>query len=200
MTFDPTTDFDPAMMTPTSTTVLWEGSSKDLMNTATGGRVTNASYKLTEDGIHFASGVISNHEEIVPLWAIRDVDLKQGWSQKARHVGDLNLKIDDSAAANYGQLNLQLKSISDPQSVRGTILKQANEVRTFWNERRQQLTLERQRAGASQINTAPPPAQDPAPAAPQDDLMAQLDRLGNMKQAGLLTDEEFAAAKAKLLT
>ena len=41
-----------------------------------------------------------------------------------------------------------------------------------------------------------PPA---APAAPADDSMAQLKQLADMKTSGLLTDEEFAAAKAKLL-
>ena len=35
---------------------------------------------------------------------------------------------------------------------------------------------------------------------PSDDLMAQLLQLAQMKEAGLLTEEEFAAAKAKLLT
>lgn len=70
----------------------------------------------------------------------------RGWSQKARHVGDLTLKIDDAAAATYGQLDLQLKSVPGPQAVRAVILKQANEVRTFWNNRRQQLHVERQRA------------------------------------------------------
>jgi hypothetical protein len=47
---------------------------------------------------------------------------------------------------------------------------------------------------------APPPA--PAPAAPPaggEDLMAQLRQLGELKAAGVLTEEEFAAAKAKLL-
>ena len=44
---------------------------------------------------------------------------------------------------------------------------------------------------------APPPA--PAPAAGGDDLMAKLQQLTQLKQAGALTDEEFAAAKAKLL-
>lgn len=33
----------------------------------------------------------------------------------------------------------------------------------------------------------------------QDDLSAQLNRLSSMRQSGQLTDEEFAAAKAKLL-
>ncbi len=49
---------------------------------------------------------------------------------------------------------------------------------------------------------APPPQQyapEPAPA-PQDDMIAQLERLGNLRAQGLLTDEEFAAAKAKLLS
>jgi hypothetical protein len=41
----------------------------------------------------------------------------------------------------------------------------------------------------------------PAPAAPPaDDVLGQLQRLADMKTAGLLTDEEFAAAKAKLLS
>jgi len=43
-----------------------------------------------------------------------------------------------------------------------------------------------------------PPPQEYAPA-PQDDMIAQLERLGALKAQGLLTDEEFAAAKQKLL-
>ncbi|MFD6135669.1 SHOCT domain-containing protein [Isoptericola sp. NPDC056618] len=39
-----------------------------------------------------------------------------------------------------------------------------------------------------------------APAAPaEDDLIAQLKQLGDLKAAGILSDAEFAAAKAKLL-
>lgn len=41
----------------------------------------------------------------------------------------------------------------------------------------------------------------PAPAADDDgDLLAELEKLGSLKASGLLTDEEFAAAKAKLLS
>jgi hypothetical protein len=35
--------------------------------------------------------------------------------------------------------------------------------------------------------------------APQDDMIKQLERLGALKAQGLLTEEEFAAAKQKLL-
>jgi Short C-terminal domain len=39
----------------------------------------------------------------------------------------------------------------------------------------------------------------PAPAAGGDDFMAKLQQLAQLNQAGVLSDEEFAAAKAKLL-
>ena len=43
---------------------------------------------------------------------------------------------------------------------------------------------------------APPP---PAAAAPVDDANAQLQNLAQLHTQGVLTDEEFAAAKAKIL-
>jgi hypothetical protein len=55
---------------------------------------------------------------------------------------------------------------------------------------------QQQQAGAA-------PAYAPAPAAAEagvsDDTVAQLERLGKLKEEGILTDEEFAAQKAKLL-
>ena len=62
-------------------------------------------------------------------------------------------------------------------------------------------------ATAQQQYYAPPPPQEqyyppqPAPAAlpSQDDMTAQLERLGALHAQGVLTDEEFAAAKQKLL-
>jgi hypothetical protein len=39
----------------------------------------------------------------------------------------------------------------------------------------------------------------PEPVADEDDLTEKLDRLTAMKQRGQLTDDEYAAAKAKLL-
>ncbi|MDO8736731.1 MAG: SHOCT domain-containing protein [Thermoleophilia bacterium] len=44
---------------------------------------------------------------------------------------------------------------------------------------------------------APPPAA--APAAGEGDSLAQLERLGQLKAQGILTEEEFSAAKAKVL-
>ena len=48
-------------------------------------------------------------------------------------------------------------------------------------------------------NAAAPQAPPPPPAAPQDDMISQLQKLGDLHEQGILTDEEFAAQKAKLL-
>jgi len=43
------------------------------------------------------------------------------------------------------------------------------------------------------------PQYQQAPPEPQDDATAQLQNLANLHTQGVLTDEEFAAAKAKIL-
>ena len=43
------------------------------------------------------------------------------------------------------------------------------------------------------------PAPSPAPVAPQADPIAQLKELAALKEQGVLSDEEFAAQKAKIL-
>jgi hypothetical protein len=55
----------------------------------------------------------------------------------------------------------------------------------------QEMQREQQYAAA-----APPP---PPPAAPADDMIAQLKELASLKEQGILTDEEFAAQKARIL-
>jgi hypothetical protein len=57
---------------------------------------------------------------------------------------------------------------------------------------------QQQQAGAQQAYAAPPQAV-PGAGGVSDDTVAQLERLGKLKQEGILTDEEFAAQKAKLL-
>jgi membrane protease subunit (stomatin/prohibitin family) len=64
------------------------------------------------------------------------------------------------------------------------------------NKQEQKAASQQQAAAAQQQAAAAPPA--PAPSA-TDDAMAQIQKLGELKAAGLLTDEEFAAAKAKVL-
>jgi hypothetical protein len=56
-----------------------------------------------------------------------------------------------------------------------------------------------QQAYAQQQAYAPPPPPQQAAAPAQDDMLTQLQKLGELKAAGVLTEEEFAAQKAKIL-
>lgn len=58
---------------------------------------------------------------------------------------------------------------------------------------------QKQAASQPQAYEQAPPAPAAAPAADGGDITGELQKLVEMKNSGLLTDEEFAAAKAKLL-
>ena len=56
-----------------------------------------------------------------------------------------------------------------------------------------------QYAPPQQQYAPPPPPPAAAPAATGESVIDQLQKLGDLKQQGILTDAEFAAEKAKLL-
>jgi hemolysin activation/secretion protein len=65
-----------------------------------------------------------------------------------------------------------------------------------------QIAADRNAAYQEDVQQQAPPPPPPAPvaAAPAEETPAdQITRLGELKAQGLLTDEEFAAAKAKVL-
>lgn len=62
-----------------------------------------------------------------------------------------------------------------------------------------QAQVEQLQAQEAQAQIPVAPAPTPA-ASVQDDLIAKLTQLGELHSAGILTDEEFAAAKAKALS
>ncbi|MGZ4704229.1 MAG: SHOCT domain-containing protein [Acidimicrobiales bacterium] len=66
------------------------------------------------------------------------------------------------------------------------------------NEQAQEAYAATQQAPVPQY-APPPPAPAPAPAAPVASGTADLDHLVELHNSGALSDEEFSAAKAKLL-
>jgi hypothetical protein len=67
-----------------------------------------------------------------------------------------------------------------------------------WSDQADAQAYQEEQAAATQAQyAAPPPA---APAAPSEsDQLGQLKELGELRAAGVLTEEEFAAQKAKIL-
>lgn len=93
-----------------------------------------------------------------------------------------------------------LGTVAQTAVIAGTAQMTANAV----NSRSQQ------RAAAVPPQAAPPPQPPPpppappappaaAPASPEVDLVAGLSRLAHLRDSGALTEEEFQAAKARLL-
>ncbi|SDT07487.1 SHOCT domain-containing protein [Jiangella sp. DSM 45060] len=98
-----------------------------------------------------------------------------------------------------------LRGMARTAVVAGTATAVSNRVSRRQAERWQQQDYEQQAQYEQQARAAyaaqPPPAPAPAaPAAPAEDSLAdQLSRLADLKAQGVLSDEEFAAAKARLL-
>jgi Short C-terminal domain len=85
-----------------------------------------------------------------------------------------------------------LRGVARTAVVAGTATAVSNRVSRRQANRWQQQEYEQQ---PPEPQYAPPP---PA-AAPAPDPIAQLKELGELKQQGILTEEEFAAQKAKIL-
>jgi Short C-terminal domain len=71
-----------------------------------------------------------------------------------------------------------------------------------WSQQDEQQQAEQQQAQQQQAEQqqAPPAPAAPAPSAGSSDRIAQLQQLADLKNQGILTDEEFAAEKAKILS
>jgi hypothetical protein len=89
-----------------------------------------------------------------------------------------------------------LRGVVRTAAVAGTATAVSNRVSRRQAERwERQGYYDQQQQPEPQYEQAPPP---PA-AAPAPDPIEQLKQLGELKQQGILTDEEFAAQKAKIL-
>ena len=94
-----------------------------------------------------------------------------------------------------------LRGVARTAVVAGTATAVSNRVSRRqgdrWATEQDAAAYQEQRYQQQAYQQAPPP---PPPAAPAgDDMLDQLKQLGELHDAGVLTDEEFAAQKAKIL-
>ena len=188
---------------------LWWGESKGGATGAAG--VAKARYRITKDRIWIESGLLGTTTESVPLWSVRDMDIRQAVWQRGKDVGDLVLGLDDPA---YGvhQDTFSLTAMPEPgTTTSGQVVLDNIEgphsvydlLAPLVSEARRKKTVERQTQYVHNVTPGmayPPQPAAPAPAAAAaPDPIEQLRRLGELRDAGILTEEEFAAQKAKLL-
>lgn len=68
-----------------------------------------------------------------------------------------------------------------------------------WSEKDQQAQAQQQATYDQGVADAQAVQPAPAAAPPAEDPIQQIEKLGKLKQEGLLTEEEFSAQKAKIL-
>lgn len=107
----------------TSQPTLWEGAPQTLTSAATGGRMAPR-YRVTSSHLFVESGVLTTNSQQLALADVRDVDLRQSMTQKARGIGDVTVHTNTPAGS------IVLESIKDPKAVRDIINRAANEART----------------------------------------------------------------------
>lgn len=193
---------------------LWFGESKGVATSAVG--TAKAHYRITRDRIWIESGLLGTKSESVPLWAVKDIDVRVAVWQQGKDVGDVVLTLEDpsygtndagmfsmTGVPEHGRTNGQvvLDNIESPHRVVEILSPLISEARTKKTIERQSQYVHMQPPvggmyGAPVAAPAPPPN---ASAPPQGDMVEQLRKLGELRDAGVLTEEEFAAQKAKLL-
>ena len=92
-----------------------------------------------------------------------------------------------------------LRGVARTAVVAGTATAVSNRVSRRQAGRWAAQEQPQQYAPAPQQYEAPPPPPPSAPAPAMDDKLAQLKELGELKEAGVLTETEFAVQKDRIL-
>jgi hypothetical protein len=156
---------------------IWEGHSQTLTGVATGGRGATK-YRLTPEHLYFESGILRTDAQQIPTAQITDVDLKASMTQRARGLADVMVHV----SRGNRRETLVLNAIHDGRKVVDLINETAYAARVRANTR---------------MVVASDPV--PAPAAPTTDVISQLRQLGELRDAGIVTPEEFESKKAEML-
>ncbi len=193
---------------------IWWGESKGAGASATG--MSKARYRITKDRISIDTGLLGVRSEQVPLWAVKDIDVRQSLLHRGQDVGDVVLQLEDPAYAvdPSGAMSMSgmsesgttsgevvLDNIEGPYRVQELLMPLVSEARAKkLRERQTQYLNVNPGYGAAMAGMAPPAPPAPPPAAgPPVDLSDQLRKLAALRDDGVLSEEEFAAQKARLL-
>lgn len=168
--------------------LLWSGVSNSITSAATSGKVVTERYRITTEYIYVDSGIVSSKEEQVPLWAVRDIDVRQSIIQKARGLFDVHIRVE--ANEYTGKPNLTLQNIEGGKEVRDLLNEKSRLAREL--RLRQEQTVNYQ--SATHLNSEPIPTQ-----IAENDPIEKLSKLAELLEKGLITQDEFDIQKIKLL-
>ena len=177
-------------------------------------RYQNEEYAITSRRLIHSEGVVNKKASDSSLEKINDAILSEGWAGRIFGFGDLEVL---TASEDGNEL---LRMLRDAKSFKKAMLEAKHELeidlgRPTMPPLRSAGDMGMAAPGSSPIAPAPPvpanvapAAPAPAPAAPAspppaamsgDEVTAALGRLGDLRDRGIVTPEEFEAKKRELL-
>lgn len=166
--------------------ILWEGVKNDLTNLASNGQLVGGTYQVTDRHLIISDGLLSSKTTQVPLYAVASIEVKQSLVQKARGVGDVIFMLDEDQSGTA--IFASIDNPRDLLNILTPVVKAARDRRSFGQGE----------VGAGAVASTILGATG-AVVAGQQDMISQLARLGQLRDTNLLTEEEFIAAKNKIL-
>jgi len=149
-------------------------------------RWVTTNFVVTTDRVIFREGVFARHGVEIPLERVSNVNFRQTIFERLVGAGDLTIE----SAGRDGESRFH--DIRKPHAVQNLIHAQVEQ-----NENRRWDRL----GPGQQGSPLPPPAPAPAASAPPPhDVFTSLEKLEELRQRGVLTQAEFDAQKAKLLS
>lgn len=145
-------------------------------------------YRLDQHYLYFEKGMLRTDSQQVPISAVVDVDVRQSMRQKARGVYDVLVHIQRS----HGIEVVTMDDIPDGRAAQQVINETAHKARLAIQRNQNTMRYEG-------VVSPTPVAMASAAASAESDLVGQLRKLGELRDAGILTDEEFTAKKAEIL-
>ena len=146
-------------------------------------------YRLTTTFLFFEKGTLSLNAQQIPVAEVHDVDARQSMTQKARSVGSITLRVHRASGVEM----VVIEDIPNFREGVQAINHASHEARVAIQQRSQTQTINHHGGYTHQSV----PAAVTAPAAP--DVIAQLRQLGELRDAGVVTTEEFEAKKTQML-
>lgn len=155
-------------------------------------------YKLTEHYLYFETGTLRTDSQQIPIAKVHDVDVKQSMAQKARAVANILVHVERPS----GIETVTMADVPDFREGQRLINETAHGARRMLQQHANTMRYEHSGGGPasvdpSQAQTASTSAE---PSATSPDPIEQLERLGKLRDAGVVTDEEFQAKKAEILS
>ena len=170
---------------------IWGAVSKPLAG------IGGGSYKLTVDYLIVEKGIFSTSSQQIRTRDIREVSASQNMTQKVREVGHIIVR----ASSADGSHNVTLEDVPDFRQGAALISRAADQAQSEESGRASSM-----HSGGAARQGSPHVARatdsQPSPSDQRSAAMGlntELLRLAQLHADGVLTDEEFAAAKAKLL-